>query len=264
MVIDYSRVSRADAHRSGRGPARTGHRLPWIATAVATLPVRSACLDGELVYLTNDGFPDFERLQSATRAKEHREHLYYQVFDLLSIDGTYLTTRPLLERKERLLELLRTADNSRLRYVAHTRGKGAEFFRAVDQLGLEGIVCKRTNSPYRVGVRSADWIKVKCFRTNTFSIVGYTLEDGVLSSLALAGEDRGGLVYARRVEFGVPRRDDRLLRCLRTLGAPGSEIIGASTSRNIVWVEPRLSAEVRALAWAPGCPCAMPCSILCA
>src|SRR5437763_3485231 len=43
-------------------------RLPWIAAAVASLQARSACLDGELVYLTDEGFPDFERLQNATRS----------------------------------------------------------------------------------------------------------------------------------------------------------------------------------------------------
>ena len=157
-----------------------------IAAAVASLRARSACLDGELVYLTNEGFPDFDRLQNATRSQQHRAHLYYQVFDLLHIDGMDLTTRPLIERKARLFELLRMTDNSRLRYVAYTRGNGTEFFRAVDGLGLEGVVCKRANSLYRVGVRSADSIKVKCFRTATFAVVGYTLEDGVLSSLALA------------------------------------------------------------------------------
>jgi ATP-dependent DNA ligase len=96
-----------------------------------------------------------------------------------------------------------------------------------------------------------DWVKVKCFRTETFAILGYTLEGGVLSSLVLAGQDSGRLVYAGRVEFGVPRRDS-LLRCLQALGALDSEIVGASTSRSMVWVELQLSAEVRALAWEPG------------
>ena len=227
-------------------------RLPWIAAAVASLKARSACLDGELVYLTDEGFPDFDALQGATRSTSARERLYYQVFDLLNIDDEDLTARPLLERKERLLDLLRATDSPRLRYVAHVQTSGAEFFRAVDQLGLEGIVCKRARSVYRPGIRSADWVKVKCFRTQTFAIVGYTVADGMLESLALAGVDDSRLVYAGRVEFGVPRRDGALLRVLQTLCAPRRPIVSASQSRNIVWVEPVLSAEVRCLAWAPG------------
>lgn len=124
-------------------------RLPLIARAVALLPVKSAQIDGELVYLTDCGFPDFEALQGAVRSTKQATRLYYQVFDLLGIDAEDLTSRPLLERKQRLCELLTKSDQPRLRYVAHVDGDGAGFFLAVDGLGLEGIVCKRARSVYR-------------------------------------------------------------------------------------------------------------------
>lgn len=226
-------------------------RLPLIANAVCSLGIRSATFDGELVYLTDDGFPDFERLRGATQSGD-QARLYYQVFDLLTLDGRDLTTRPLLERKERLLRVLRSS-NPRLRYVAHVQGNGADFFGAVDQLGLEGIVCKRARSVYRAGVRSSDWIKVKCFHTQRFAVVGYTTEDGTLDSLALAGQnDEGQLHYAGRVDFGVPRRDDTLLRALQLLRTSPAQIVGVSRNSAIRWVEPRVTAEVRALRWAPG------------
>jgi bifunctional non-homologous end joining protein LigD len=228
-------------------------RLPHIAGAVASLGARELVLDGELVYLDDDGFPDFERLWDATRSQEHHGRIYYQVFDLLNLDGVDLTGRPLVERKERLLNLLERGDHPRLRYVAHVQGNGDEFFAAVDQLGLEGIVSKRMHSVYRSGVRTADWIKVKCFHTQHFSVVGYTVEDGGLESLALAGTTEDGRAhYAGRVEFGVPRRDDTLLRALQLLGAPRTDVVGASSNPSIRWVEARLTAEVRALRWMPG------------
>jgi bifunctional non-homologous end joining protein LigD len=232
-------------------------RLPFIAQAVASLGVSEACLDGELVYLTDDGFPDFERLWEATRSREQRGRLYYQVFDLLCVNGADLTSRPLLERKARLVDLLSRADSQRVRYVAHTTGNGGVFFDAVDQLGLEGIVCKRATSVYRAGTRSADWVKVKCFRTQHFVVVGYTTEEiagrEVLSSLAMAGRASDeGLVYAGRVEFGVPRRDDTLLRLLCALGTHEAPAAKAPQSRSLMWIEPLLAAEVRALAWKPG------------
>jgi bifunctional non-homologous end joining protein LigD len=228
-------------------------RLPFIAKAVASLGARALALDGELVYLTEDGFPDFERLGHATRSREHQAQLYYQVFDLLELNGEDLTARPLLERKARLVALLERADHPRLRYVAHVQGGGDAFFRAVDQLGLEGIVSKRATSLYRSGLRTTDWIKVKCFHAQRFTVVGYTTVDGQLESLALAGTDaKGQTQYAGRVECGVPRRDDTLLRALRLLEAPGTDAIGATTSSSVQWVEPRLTAEVRALRWVPG------------
>lgn len=228
-------------------------RQPYIAGAVGSLAVREIALDGELVYLTDEGFPDFELLWSAARSHEQQGRLYYQVFDLLNLRGKDLTDHPHLERKERLLEVLRRGGDSRLRYVAHVQGNGGEFFEAVDQLGVEGIVSKRAHSVYRSGIRSADWIKVKCFHMQPFAVVGYTTVDGRLESLALAHQGENDEArYAGRVEFGVPRRDGTLLRALQLLGASETQVLGASASRSIRWVESRLTAQVRALRWTPG------------
>jgi bifunctional non-homologous end joining protein LigD len=228
-------------------------RLPHVADAVATLGVRQLALDGELVYLDDEGFPDFERLQGATRSREQQRRLYFQVFDLLNLKDEDLTGRPLVERKARLVDLLARADHPRLRYVAHVQGNAAEFFRAVDELGLEGNVSKRARSVYRCGVRSPDWVKVKCFHTQRFAVVGYTVADGRLESLAVgAPSEGGGVHYAGRVELGVPRRDDTLQRALALLVVPSTSVSGASSNPSIRWVEPRLSAEVRALRWRPG------------
>jgi bifunctional non-homologous end joining protein LigD len=252
----YRLLGAVDAGRvrlRSRSGADWTSRLPSIAKAVATLGVRQLALDGELVYLSGDGFPDFERLQVATRSREHQPRLYYQVFDLLDLNGEDLTCRPLVERKACLVELLMRAGQPRLRYVAHVQGGAAGFFHAVDELGLEGIVSKRARSIYRSGVRSPDWVKVKCFHTQRFAIVGYTIADGRLESLAVAQQAEDGQVqYAGRVELGVPRRDDTLRRALDMLGAPSTSVSGASRNPSIRWVEPRLAAEVRALRWMPG------------
>src|SRR5207248_11471889 len=105
-------------------------------------------LDGELVYLDRDSMPDFGRLQDAARTGKAAARLYYQAFDVLHLTGRDLTGRPLVERKRRLMELLAEANHSRLRYVAHVTGNGTDFFRAVDELGLEGIVSKKASSLY--------------------------------------------------------------------------------------------------------------------
>jgi bifunctional non-homologous end joining protein LigD len=227
-------------------------RLPWIAKAIGALD-RDVHMDGELVYLTDDGLPDFERLRDATLSGE-QGRLYYQVFDLLRLDGRDLTARPLIERKERLSALFRdAAPNSRLRYVSHYQGDAVEFLRSVDRLGLEGMVSKRVRSVYRGGTRSCDWIKTKCSHTQRFAVVGYTTEliggKEVLATLALAGE---GDRYAGRVEFGVPRRDGSLLEILQSLGARSASVADAPETSSIQWIEPLLAANVRCLRWEPG------------
>lgn len=165
-----------------------------------------------------------------------------------------LTGTRLIDRKDRLVDLLRDgAGEPRLRYVSHVVGGGPNFFNAVDQLGLDGIVSKRIESVYHPGVPSKHWLKMKCFHTQQFSVIGYTTEfvgEGkVLSSLALAGDREH---YAGRVEFGVPRRDDTLLRTLLSTRLSAAPIEGASRNPAIRWVEPRLTAEVRCLRWQPG------------
>ena len=80
-------------------------------------------------------------------------------FDLLEIEGEDLRDQPLLERKRRLRQLLSRRDDG-LQYVEFLEGDGAAIFAHACRLGLEGIVCKRADSPYRAGP-SKTWLKVK-------------------------------------------------------------------------------------------------------
>jgi ATP-dependent DNA ligase len=80
-------------------------------------------------------------------------------FDLLEIEGGDLREQPLLERKRRLRQLLRRRDDG-LKYIEFLEGDGATIFEHACRLGLEGIGCKRADSPYRAGP-SKTWLKVK-------------------------------------------------------------------------------------------------------
>ena len=79
-------------------------------------------------------------------------------FDLMML-GNDLRRRPLSERKATLRKVLRGTKGG-IQYVVHTEGDGAEMFKAICKLGLEGIVSKRIDAPYRSGA-SKSWIKVK-------------------------------------------------------------------------------------------------------
>jgi bifunctional non-homologous end joining protein LigD len=79
-------------------------------------------------------------------------------FDLMML-GNDLRRRPFSERKAALRKVLRRT-NGGIQYVEHTEGDGAEMFKAICKLGLEGIVSKRIDAPYRSGP-SKSWIKVK-------------------------------------------------------------------------------------------------------
>ena len=80
-------------------------------------------------------------------------------FDLIELNGDDWRQRPLEERKAKLAKLLSRAPTG-IHFTEHLDGDGAIMFEHACRMGLEGIVSKRRDFPYRSG-RSKCWIKVK-------------------------------------------------------------------------------------------------------
>jgi len=132
---------------------RTG--LDWtarfrpIATALGSLPIKTAYVDGEVAVLGPDGVTSFAALQD-TLSKGHAADLVYFAFDLLHLDGLDLMPLPLIERKATLKKLLgRRRGGGPIRYSDRVQGQGGAFYAHACKLGLEGIVSKLAGSPYR-------------------------------------------------------------------------------------------------------------------
>jgi ATP-dependent DNA ligase len=155
-------ICRRDGNRV-RVFSRRGHdwteRVPLIAEALTKLRVRSVTLDGEGVVCGANSVSDFDRLRAAVGRLGSRDAFLY-AFDLLELDGHDLHREPWDVRRHTLARLLRKAhDGIRLsEHLAITDGN--TVFRHACAMGLEGIVAKRRDRPYRSG-RSPDWIKVK-------------------------------------------------------------------------------------------------------
>jgi ATP-dependent DNA ligase len=130
-------------------------RYPLIAAAAAKLRASSAVLDGEAVCCDDAGVANFERLHS--RAHDGSAFLY--AFDLLELEGVDHRPQPLEARKAALAKLLRKAGVG-IHLVEHIPGDGATVFKHACLMGLEGIVSKRRDHPYRSGPSKA-WLKVK-------------------------------------------------------------------------------------------------------
>jgi bifunctional non-homologous end joining protein LigD len=117
---------------------------------------QSFLIDGEAVIARDDGTPDFHALRG--RRRGHEAVLY--AFDLIEHDGNDLRDLPLIERKWRLFKLIGRTKRRAIRFNEHLTGDGPTVFRHVCNMGLEGIVSKRTDAPYRSG-RSRAWLKTK-------------------------------------------------------------------------------------------------------
>ena len=93
-------------------------------------------------------------------------------FDLLELNGQDYRAEPLEKRKAKLAKLLARAEPG-IRLNEHLEDDGAAIFRHACKMGLEGIVSKRRDFPYRSG-RCKAWIKVK----NPSSPAMMRIEDG--------------------------------------------------------------------------------------
>lgn len=230
--------------------ARFGKRL---TAALAGLPCETTLIDGEMVALAESGVSSFSALQQAL-SEGRTAGLTYFAFDLLYLDGEDLRDEPLLARKERLEQLLAgVPTDSPLRYSEHFIEPGATMLSHACRMGLEGVVSKRADAPYRSG-RGRAWIKSKCTQRQEFVIAGYVPSSGTarrLGSIVTGYYENGELKPAGRVGTGFTARSaEKLQAKLDRIKAEKSPFTGkAGRERGVVWVEPQLVAEVEFGAW---------------
>ena len=240
--------------RRGR---RVTRQYPEIAAAVAALPGGDVALDGEIVALDDAGRPSFERLQGRMHLERDVARVAAAVpatayfYDCLIHAGRDVRRLPLVERKA-LLRALISAPGA-IRYADHV-DDGAGFLAAVRAAGLEGVIAKRADGPYRAG-RHAEWRKIKCHLRQEFVIGGWTDPKGTrahLGALHVGFYERGELVYAGRAGSGLGDAHlDELfarLRALATQQCPFTEG-PAPSGREHHWVRPDLVCEVRFTEW---------------
>jgi bifunctional non-homologous end joining protein LigD len=130
-------------------------RFPFIAMAVAKLPVRSCLIDGEAIVCDENRLAVFDLI----RRHGALASAVLCAFDLLELDGRDLRREPIEERKRLLSKLIKGQQTSIVLNETYEED-GAIVYREACKLGCEGIVSKRLGSPYRSG-RSPHWVKVK-------------------------------------------------------------------------------------------------------
>ena len=231
--------------------------FPEVVKAVGMLPA-DAVLDGEVVVLGPDGRPSFQALQrrgqlrppDVPRAAVEAPATLF-AFDLLALGRLDLRPLPLADRKRLLLMLVPRLGP--LRAAEHVEGPGEALLREVAARGLEGIVSKRAEAPYRSG-RSAAWRKVRTERTGDFAVVGFTAPRGGrarLGALLLAVREGEGFTFAGSAGSGLTDRQlEELHARLAARARPTPPCAGpVPRTRGITWVEPEVVVEVRFKEW---------------
>jgi bifunctional non-homologous end joining protein LigD len=129
-------------------------RFTSMADALGQLP-DGAVIDGELVVLDGDGYPDFAALM---RRKGTPALL---TFDVLALAGRDLCAAPIEDRKGRLADLMSGVTGPIIQNTDGIVGEGRALFDLVQTRGMEGIVAKRLGSRYAPGQRTDAWVKIK-------------------------------------------------------------------------------------------------------
>ena len=248
--------------------SRTGQDItdhyPELAGLGAALGRRQAVLDGEIVVLGEDNWPDFEALQqrmnprSAAAAQRLATQLpvTYLAFDLLHLDGRPLLDEPYHQRRA-LLEAL-GLDGPGWQTPPSFTGESGEDVRAVSrQHGLEGIVSKRLASRYEPGRRTGSWRKIKNVRQQEVVVGGWKpgggQRTGQIGSLLIGVQCPSGLAYAGHVGTGFSQQALQMLgerlAPLRRDTSPFATPVPPEHARPAVWADPELVIEVSFTGW---------------
>lgn len=246
--------------RGGTTPGITSRRGNTVTNSypeVSSQDWPDLVVDGEIVVLEESGVPSFQRLQRRMNtARPDRglvaaDPVTYMVFDLLEINGEPQLDSPLSGRRA-VLEQIELPPGAILSPL--TAQEGVALFEAVVDQGLEGIVAKRAGSPYRPGVRSADWRKVVHFPRIRAVVGGFTPGEGgrahTFGALQLGLATDGGLRWIGGVGSGF---DDASLQAIRAaldeIATDESPFASDQTIPDMRFVEPSLVAVVAIRQW---------------
>jgi bifunctional non-homologous end joining protein LigD len=244
------------AHRDRGGAVRLFSRTdrsmnadyPELVRTLEAEPCGDFVVDGEVVAFDRRGVTSFSRLQ-----RRHRERvaIFFYLFDVLRLDGEDVRDLPLRRRKALLRRALRF--QGKVRLTPHRNERGEEMFAEACRKGLEGIIAKRADSPYRA-TRSSDWRKLKCHAEQELVIGGYTAPQGSrtdFGALLVGHWEEGELRYAGKVGTGFDHETlselGQRLRELERDDPPFAEV--HPIPRGTHWVEPELVGQIAFTEW---------------
>ncbi|WP_127531079.1 ATP-dependent DNA ligase [Paenibacillus kobensis] len=220
---------------------------------------QSVILDGEIIALDQskpsfnqvmrrDGIRKADRVPSAV----HEVRITYMVFDILYLNGSWVTKQTLQQRQRLLEETIKPAGDVQL--VPNFQD-GENLFAVMKQHGMEGIVCKDLNSTYVIDGKDARWQKKKVIRDLVAVVGGVTLRDGRVNALLLGlYEDDGCLVYVGHAGTGKLTANDwtavtAVADTIKISSRPFKNI--PERANTAVWIQPLLKVKVNYMEWTP-------------
>jgi bifunctional non-homologous end joining protein LigD len=214
------------------------NRFRKIASDAWHINAGSAIIDGEMVVPAADGTTDFSVLQNELKGQSKK--IVLAAFDLLYLNGYDVRKLPLIERKALLKKIIAETD---IQFSESFEVDGREMYRHACKTGLEGVVSKVRDSPYRSG-RNNDWVKVPCAQRETLPIAGYALDGKKFDGIYLGRRKGRELLYAGKVDHGFDTDTAKDLRARLKPLIRKTQPYAKKIAHRGVWVEPSLLAEI--------------------
>ncbi|MFC0213273.1 RNA ligase family protein [Paenibacillus chartarius] len=235
------------------------YNYPEIADTRQYCMAESVILDGEVIALADDGKPSFHEVmrRDGIRRLERVGQVQkavpvtYMIFDVLYVNGEWVTNRPLAERQRLLADIVIPTPSVQL---AASFPDGDALFALMEKNAMEGIVCKDSASTYTIDGKDNRWIKVKNYGDVIAAIGGFTLNGGVVNAVLLGLYDRQGLFrYIGHVGTGKMTKAEwrnltDVLKPLVTVKSPFAEA-HPDMKKDTYWVKPQLAVKVQYSEW---------------
>ncbi len=241
-------IADGKVHLYSRNNIDLSEKYPQIVKSLESIH-SNAVLDGELTILDEKGRSSFQDLQNYQQTGEG--NLVYYVFDILYLDGYNLQNLPLIKRKQILSGL---ALKPPVLISDYIEKDGKAFFKAANNLGIEGIIAKDKDSIYEEGRRGNSWLKIKGEKRQEVVIAGFTQPRGSrdkFGALVLGVYQSGELKYVGHTGSGFNEKSleytYKKLKPLVTKKSPFKN--PPKTNMPVTWVKPKILAEIKFSEW---------------
>jgi bifunctional non-homologous end joining protein LigD len=247
-------------HLRSRNDKDFAARYPRVVAGLAGLP-DDTMIDGEVVTLDESGRPSFTILQNYGSSEAP---VFFYVFDVMVLGGKDVTREPLITRRELLEKKVLPKLKEPVRYAAPLDASLKDLIHSVKTAGLEGLVAKRLDSRYELGLRSGAWQKMRVNRGQEFVIGGYTIGINPFDALIVGYYQNGTLIYAARTRNGfTPATRQKLFEKFKGLAiteCPFQNLpekksgrwgagLTADKMKDCRWLKPTLVAQIEFVEW---------------
>ena len=239
---------------------RTAH-YPELREISAYCQAESVILDGEVIALGPDGKPSFyevmrrdglRRMEKVPQVQK-AVPVTYMVFDILYLNGEWITDSPLTERQHLLNTVI--TPNSHVQLVENFPDAQA-LYQVIEAKGMEGIVIKDLSSRYLINGKDQRWRKKKFYRDIIAVVGGVTLRNNLVNALLLGlYDEKGRFWYIGHAGTGKLSQNDwrSLTERIRPLMQAEMPFVNKPTrAANAVWLRPEITAKIQFAEWVDG------------